>query len=153
MSILPADELELIEIRHLDDRTKLIVRGFIRERERLLLLSHNNNQCYNVPLEITTLCLLFVDTHFIFNCDSYEWKINNQLLLERILSSDNKELFESSEFSICKLKWKLQLFPNGHKIEQKGNICIFLKSITLPLKWKNIIIQYMIKFKETNTKF
>eukprot|EP01084_Bolivina_argentea_P036048 66723_1 len=82
---------------------------------------------------------------------SYTWKVTDATLLNKIKSAANKDLFSSPSFTICNLRWYLELYPNGTDESSKGCCNLFLYLIMLPKKVSKIIFRRRLKHQETDT--
>eukprot|EP01083_Nonionella_stella_P091140 254736_1 len=137
----------------IDDRTKYIVFGYIRSIESLLLQNTHNSPYFHIPLGICSLCLLYVDDHFMLHMGSYKWTISDAKLFSQMLSSNNKEQFVSPSFQIGGLKWIIQAYPNGIDEDSMGLFDIFVKLLSLPPKWDHIIVRRTIECLESSSKY
>ena len=138
---------------NIDERTKYIVYGFIRNIEKSLLYYNNNSLYYNIPIEISSLCLKYVFDHFMLHIGRYKWIIDDKKLFGEMLIADNKEQFVSPLFEIGKLKWIIQAYPNGIDEDSIGLFDIFVKLISLPTKWDHIIVRRTIECKQSFSKY
>ena len=62
-------------LKHIDQRTKCIINGYIREIQNTLTSPHNENSYFLIPKEVSLLILINVDDHFLFNQGTYQWII------------------------------------------------------------------------------
>ena len=70
----------ITNLKHIDEQTKYIVYGYIRDIENMLISSHNGNCYYLIPKEIGWLIITNIDDHFVFNRGTYQYIINNSNL-------------------------------------------------------------------------
>eukprot|EP01084_Bolivina_argentea_P255964 430746_1 len=144
------------ESKQTDDRTKYVLSAFIRDVHSVILSACDNqwNNIYTIiPNAIVMLLLSYIGSVCSINHGIYEWRITDPKLLKSIVSANNRAQFESSEFEIGKLKWKIELFPNGNHEQRVGLFGVFLKCMKLPIDWKYILILRTIECKETATKY
>ena len=59
------------------------------------------------------------------NSGRYTWNINDNDVIHKILNASNKQKFESKPFTLAKLQWMLELYPNGDDIDAKGSVVVF----------------------------
>eukprot|EP01084_Bolivina_argentea_P208219 355091_1 len=136
---------------YLDESTRLIVDGYIRQSEQLLsplsLINH-------IPSEISTITLLYIDDYFMMYRGSYEWKITNQKVIRSILSAQNDQKWSSNVFEIGKLPWVLNLFPNGHTATNtpQGQVAIYIEILSFPSSWKYLLMGTTIYCSEMGNK-
>eukprot|EP01084_Bolivina_argentea_P163137 283847_1 len=131
-----------------DELTNLIVFGYIREAHYVLASS----PFYQISSDIIQITLSYVGRHFILHCGSYQWQINDKLLKE-MLAATNGQKFSPDHFKIAGLNWQIHAYPNGHKTSNIGNFGLFLKLLSLPSNWKEIILYRRIQCKETQSSF
>ena len=85
-------------------------------------------------------------------CTGYhKWITTDKNIINEILNAQNGELFESAEFMMANLRWKLLLYPNGHKTISKGSVIFGLKLVSLPTALANMTIAYTLYCKESMT--
>eukprot|EP01084_Bolivina_argentea_P058942 107583_1 len=137
----------------IDERTQYIVFGFIREIESILL--HHNNNCayFNIPYDISTLCLSYVSDHFMLHIGRYKWNISDHKRFKEMILACNKQQFVSDPFEIGKLKWIIQAYPNGIDEDSIGLFDIFVKLLSLPQKWDHIIVRRTIECIQSLSKY
>ena len=87
--------------QQVDERTKYIVFGCLREIERCLSA--------NIPNEISIMCLSYVGSHFLLHLGEYQWSIDDIKLFNKMLLAKNKQQFKSDRFTIGKLSWVIQV--------------------------------------------
>eukprot|EP01084_Bolivina_argentea_P304309 525496_1 len=126
---------------YIDDKTEHIVNGFIKQIQ-------NSYKIWTIPSEIIVITLLYVDDHFMMDRGSFQWKINDSLLIQNILSADTQQEFTSNTFEVGKLGWMLQLIPN----DNNGDFGVYLGSLSIPKTW-NVCVCYIMKCKQLNMKF
>ena len=85
------------------------------------------------------------------NTGNFTWNIVNKDLIQNILNASNKKKFESKPFTIAKLQWILQLYPNGNKEDNKGNVKVFLKLLAMPSGLDSIVFSRIITCNQTLT--
>ena len=123
----------------------IILSGFIRNIETLL--SFKDNLFQIIPQSIIDLIALFVDDLFS-NQGSHTWKIKDPLTVDRILHAKNMQKFTSDPFIISRLKYQLEIYPNGDKPELIGYFVIYLRVLSLPKYIKNVSIGRTFKILE-----
>eukprot|EP01084_Bolivina_argentea_P304312 525506_1 len=136
-----SDYLKVLTPDYIDDKTKHIVNGFIKTIQ-------NSYKISTIPSEIIIITLLYVDDHFMMDRGSFQWKINDSLLIQNILSADTQQEFTSNTFEVGKLGWMLQLIPN----DNNGDFGVYLGSLSIPKTW-NVCVCYIMKCKQLNMKF
>ena len=87
------------------------------------------------------------------NTGNYEWKITDNKMMRIILSAKNKQLFESPEFIMANLRWKLTLYPNGATESAIGSVNIYLKLVSFPGSLSSIGVSLGIFCKQTMTSY
>ena len=144
-------ELSISTLDYIDQRTKSIINGYIKEANKLL----HQSVLKNIPTDINILTLLYVDDHFMMHRASYQWKIQNTQQLNNILSSPPNFCFNSDIFEMSKFKYILQLYPNGNNGSNvpPGDVALYAKILSFPPTWRNIIVQQTLFCHETNTKY
>ena len=127
----------------LDERTKIIVRGYIRRSECI------------IPKEIFLILLSQVFDHFMLYRGSFQWKIRDQSILDRIVSAQINQKFTSNIFEVGALSWVLNFFPNGHTATATplGNFMVFIQICSMPHSWLGITMLYTISIEELNVNF
>lgn len=135
----------------LDERTKLIVRGYLRRSQVILSRSALNQ----IPNEIFIIALSFVYDHFMLYRGSFQWKITDSMMLERISSAQINQKFTSNIFEVGALSWVLNIFPNGHTSTATplGNFMVFIQICSMPHSWMGITMLYTIQIEELNVNF
>ena len=86
------------------------------------------------------------------NSGSFVWTINDRKLIKQILNAKIGDEFESKEFEIANLKWKIQIVPNGENEYEQNQFLLYLKCLSIPLIIDKMFICLALQFKETNTK-
>eukprot|EP01083_Nonionella_stella_P288966 983364_1 len=138
-------------LSHVDQETKQIVIGYIRNIEHHLLNQHDNDAFYHIPSAIILMCITYVHNCFLHH-NSYKWTINRNNILDAVLDATVGTKFCSPTFVIGNLKWIVEIFPNGDKDKRKGSFIVNLKLFSLPPKWKHIIICRTMMFQPLNIK-
>ena len=138
-------------LEYIDERTKLIINGYIHDAKKLL----RNSILKDIPEDINFVTLSYVDDHFMMHRGSYQWEIKDTHHLQQVLSSPTNFCFNSNVFEMSKCQYILQLYPNGnnHLNLPPGDVAIFAKILSIPSKWRRIMIQQSIICHETNTKY
>ena len=138
-----SDVVSLCDMDHLDEKTKSIVYGFIREVSDMIT--------HKIPDTIRIIILMSVDDHFMMNRGCYEWKIQKQI--QAILSSPANASINSDIFEMCGLQWMMQLYPNGNSNISitAGNVGLFVKLLRFPKEWRYILIHQTFICHQTNT--
>ena len=83
---------------------------------------------------------------------SFCWKITNTNLINKILNANNGDEFVSDIFKIAKLDWRIDIYPNGQKKTNIGSFDVAVTLMTMPDKWKSIIVQLTIHSPQTHSK-
>ena len=118
-----------------DQRTIFIVSGFIRR----IKSKYRKFKYLKIPSYITKICLFYISDHFMLNRGSYCWYITDRKYLKQLLYAKTGSKFCSPSFTVGKLKWCMDIFPNGTDISSTGSVCIAIKLLSkLPYKWKSI---------------
>ena len=142
-----SNKFEVSKLDYLDDRTKAIINGYIRDQTTKLKISH-------IPDELNVLTLFYVDDHFMMYRGSYQWNITDPQKLESILTAQQDQFFTSDIFEICKLKWLIKIYPAGYNGNPSTNgFAVFVEILSMPKAWDYIIIQQSIICKEVDTVF
>eukprot|EP01084_Bolivina_argentea_P119877 212513_1 len=136
---------------YLDDRSKIIVHGYIGKFRKLLSSSLFNY----IPREISIITLCYIDDYFMMNRGTYEWKITDLKLIQNVLTAENNQRFTSTVFTIGKLSWLMRVYPNGHVDTNaaQGDFGIFIEILSWPTSWKSIYVLLIIKVNEMNKTF
>eukprot|EP01083_Nonionella_stella_P103623 296110_1 len=135
---------------HLDKRTFIIVRGYIKDIETSLcyLCPSSLNQ---IPSEVMCITLDYIDDHFMLYRGSYQWTIDGHQLRD-MLNSQVGQYFTSDVFKIGNLQWTLSIHPNGHNLNDIGEFYTAVTLLSLPITWGHIDVAQSIIINETNTK-
>eukprot|EP01084_Bolivina_argentea_P314029 543900_1 len=137
------------KLDYIDDHTKLIITGYIRNLQESM-----TDSCFKyIPSEITTQILFYVDDHFIMYRGSYKWKITDSQLIENILSSQPTQFFRSDIFEIFKLQFLIQIYPNSSTTTNPGQFELYIHLLAMPTSFDNILVNLKINFIEFETKF
>ena len=144
------------QIDHIDQQTKLITIGYIRKLEYELSRKHHNIDSstlfhLQIPSAITIIIISYIHNYFMYH-SSYKWTIDKTNILSQVLTSLNGDRFTSPVFEVGKLDWEIELFPNGDKQKRKGSFIVNLKLLTLPTKWKEILICRTMSFQPLSIK-
>eukprot|EP01084_Bolivina_argentea_P179166 309615_1 len=89
---------------------------------------------------------------------SYTWKITDAALLRQIKSAENKKCFISPTFTLCNLRWYLNLCPNG-EATSKGCCNFYVNLVMIPKKVSKMVLQRKLsnqesgRFSETQVSF
>eukprot|EP01083_Nonionella_stella_P068320 181313_1 len=86
------------------------------------------------------------------NSGTYKWHIDDRSLVNKILSAQLKDKFDSNVFQVGKLNWKIRLYPNGYSEESKGCCGVFSRLLGMPSSWKSIFCQLHIECAQMQTK-
>ena len=140
-----SDNFEVSKLNYLDNRTKNIVNGFIRQESTKLKMSP-------IPNDINVLTLFYVDDHFMIYRGSYQWNITDPQSLASILTAQQNQGFTSDIFEMCKLKWLIKIYPAGNSSNPNGFVVI-VENLLMPKAWDYIMIQLSIICKEADTVF
>eukprot|EP01084_Bolivina_argentea_P041054 75759_1 len=125
---------------YIDNRTKLIVYGFIHRIQKL----H--------PTEISFITLKYVDDHFLMHRGGYQWKITNPKLIQNILAAPVGETFTSDIFNFATAQWIISLIPNSNA-KSGGGVYVGIQNLTWPTGWSHVELNFIIECKELNAKF
>lgn len=137
---------------HIDCDTRDTVTGYIRRIEYDLLRKHNGNAFYHIPKAITIHCISLVHDLSLHH-GYHQWSISGAELQHQILNcKEVGHCLESAPFLIAKLRWKLNLFPNGDKPKRRGLFMVNLILLDLPSKWDHILILRTMALDEMNIK-
>jgi len=82
---------------------------------------------------------------------TYEWNINDLVVLNEIKNASFKQLFRSPIFVAFGYKWCLEVYPNGGY--KKGDVELYLTAPAYPVKLKSIHIMFTLRCLQTNTKY
>lgn len=83
----------------------------------------------------------------------YAWKIHDQSLLNQIMSATNGEKFQSDDFKMADLNWKIEIQPNGMNADRVGSFDVFLSLLHRPPQWKELIINFTIQSPQTQSSY
>ena len=83
------------------------------------------------------------------NSGKFEWSVKDIQIIQRMLNATNKQLFESRPFIMAKLKWIIQLYPNGDNDKNTGSIKVYLKLLSMPIQVSKIIVSRTIRCNKT----
>ena len=81
----------------------------------------------------------------------FTWKISDSKLLSEIKESKSSESFKSDTFTAFGLNWHFELFPNGSKKSNMGQIELFIALQSIPNGISTIILNTKLLLIETNT--
>ena len=81
----------------------------------------------------------------------FTWKISDANLLSKIKESKATESFKSDTFTAFGLNWHFELFPNGFKKSNLGQIELFIALQSIPNGISTIILNTKLSLLETNT--
>eukprot|EP01084_Bolivina_argentea_P164979 286730_1 len=129
-------------MNHLDQHTKDIVFGYIRQNQNILAVI--------IPLEVSKICLVYIDTHFMDYYGAYQWMITAELL-EQMRVAENGQEFISDEFTIDGLTWCITAYPNGDSPDYIGDFSVYLNPLKFPKEWKSIIMDCTVYCHELQT--
>ena len=93
-----------------------------------------------------TLSYLF---DWFINEGIYEWTVRDTPTVHAMLNAKCGEKFESDTFEIARLKWKLEIYPNGDSLETNGYFIIHLRLLSLPPLIDQIQICRTFRVKES----
>ena len=105
---------------YLDQNTYIIINGYIRESQNWLSASLLNQ----IPSEITSTILSYVDDHFMLYRGSYQFVINKKEFIS------NSNIFY--KFKLGQLQWMVRVHPNGHNALSRGK-CTFFFTFIIPV--------------------
>eukprot|EP01084_Bolivina_argentea_P214114 363554_1 len=81
---------------------------------------------------------------------SYTWKITDATFLKQIKSAANEKCFNGPTFTLCNLRWYLNVYPNGCDESSKGSCDVFLNLVMLPTKVSKIAVRIKLTNTETD---
>lgn len=81
----------------------------------------------------------------------FTWKISDPTLLSKIKESKATESFKSDPFTAFGLNWHFELFPNGSKKSNMGQIELFIALQSIPNGISTIILNTKLTLIETDT--
>eukprot|EP01084_Bolivina_argentea_P173644 300787_1 len=84
---------------------------------------------------------------------SYLWEIVNEEQISAFLEAENSKRFKSSPFSIGKLQWLLEAFPNGDRQDNTGSFMVYLTLVGLPSSWQRVTFLLRLFNPETCSSF
>ena len=128
-------------LKHIDKKTKFIVYGYIREIQNIFTSLHEENFYYLIPKEVSLLILTNVDDHFLFNQGTYQYIIEDPIVLDKIIIAENGQNFDSDVFNVSNLKWLISIFPNGENSDNINQFRIFLRLFAMATAWKSVGIR------------
>ena len=135
----------------MSDTSDLLISGYIHQHEKLL---------FDNPLNTIPSCIIKIFHQFYqfsrfegLNCGTYTWNITNKQTVEQILNASHQQKFESSPFIMAKLKWIIEIHPNGHKdfMQYKGNIVVIVRLLSFPSNIDEITLSRMITCNKAMT--
>ena len=141
---------------YIDDDTKAIVCGYIRDLQKILYDSKSEISSLNVNSdEISIITLLYLDDHFMLYRGSYQWKISDPITINNILSAQQTQKFTSSPFEIAKLKWMIVIYPNGNTnaASSLNQFLVFIHLLSMPSSWNQFIVCQTIKIPQLDTQY
>ena len=127
------------------EQSLLVSNGFIRSIE--CILSCQANLLQTIPTSVVDLISAFIGDLFV-NEGSYTWKIIDPLTVDKILHANNGDKFISDPFIISRIKYQLEVYPNGEIPELSGYFMIYLRILSLPKYVKNITIARVFRVLE-----
>ena len=128
-----------------DQPSLWILNGFIHNIQ--VLLSIKDNPLHTIPQSVIDLIYLFIGDLFS-NEGSYTWKISDSLTVDKMLHAKNGEKFTSDPFIISRVKYQLEIYPNGNDPELSGYFVIYLRILSLPNYVENITIARIFRVLE-----
>lgn len=136
---------------HIDEKTRVIINGYIQTAEKLL----DPEFLTNIPSEINQITLYFVDDHFMIHRGSFQWKISGSNKMKKIRTAAPDDIYTSSVFDMCNLKWIAKLTPNGCSEYHfpSGSVGLYIELTSISPKWDYALIQQTIICHQTNTIF
>ena len=93
-----------------------------------------------IPLSVINIIVLFIDNVFT-NHGIYSWKIEDMELVQRMLYAENGAKWESDPFTMSRLKWKIEVYPNGDTKKLEGYFVIYLRLLSLPSYIDHVLCQ------------
>ena len=72
------------------------------------------------------------------NSGHFTWIIENKETIQKMFAATNGQEFCSESFEMANLRWKLDLYPNGHRKQDKGHVCLFLHLLEMPSALEHI---------------
>ena len=83
------------------------------------------------------------------NSDYHTWTIKDANTIHQMLGATNKQQFVSKPFEMMNLKWQLEVYPNGHRKEHKGYVCVYLTLLEMPCDLQSITLSMSIRCNDT----
>ena len=68
------------------------------------------------------------------NAGSFTWEITDKDMISKILNASNKQKFESDPFTMAKLRWSIELYPNEDDDDSEGSVNAFFE-IAIHATW------------------
>eukprot|EP01084_Bolivina_argentea_P164480 285966_1 len=118
------------------DKTELITFGYFRDVEKIL--SFENNPWHYIPIPIINITSSYLYNYFM-NYTRFTWKISG-LNVHKMLNAKCGQRFDSDIFNLGKLKFQLEVFPNGNIEDRKGYLVIHIRLLSLPSYIDSIIV-------------
>ena len=103
-----------------------------------------------IPSVINQLCLLYIDDHFLKNQGTFLWGFT-QFELNKLLKCVNTRsypIIKSNTFSMCKIPWKITIYPNGQTSTDIGKVVISLELLKWPTEWTGLSTKWTFKMME-----
>ena len=66
------------------------------------------------------------------NSGHFTWIIEDKGTMQKMFAAPNEQRFYSEAFEMANLRWKLDLFPNGARKNDKGNVRLYLHLLEMP---------------------
>ena len=129
------------------EHSELLIFGYVRRVETLL---HNNQ----IPSEIYKEIVKKVDDHYMMHRGSYQWILSDKSII-RNLSQGRLLSTMSSEFVMCKLRWRiiLRLIDPMSDFNSQKCVGVYVKALKIPDTIKYALIRLTIICKQANGVF
>ena len=117
----------------------------------LLLLSHSSSFTYEEWSRCNMATLTVTDDYSFKGRNSgyHTWTIKDANTIRQMLGATNKQQFVSKPFEMMNLKWQLEVYPNGHRKEHKGYVCVYLTPLEMPPDLQSITLSMSIRCNDT----
>eukprot|EP00485_Elphidium_margaritaceum_P002542 CAMPEP_0202694768 /NCGR_PEP_ID=MMETSP1385-20130828/8542_1 /ASSEMBLY_ACC=CAM_ASM_000861 /TAXON_ID=933848 /ORGANISM="Elphidium margaritaceum" /LENGTH=512 /DNA_ID=CAMNT_0049350671 /DNA_START=28 /DNA_END=1563 /DNA_ORIENTATION=- len=147
------DQLTLLNLNHIDIRSKNIVYGYTRRVQELLFLDEFDDDDVNrkIPKSVYLFCLELIDDHFMIQQSTHQWVFEGPVI-DRMLNAVNQQRIQTDIFDACKMLWALEIYPDGDDGGSAGEFCVFLRNIEMPQLWEDVALRMTIVIKELSVQ-
>eukprot|EP01084_Bolivina_argentea_P143562 252044_1 len=84
--------------------------------------------------------------------EEFTWTITDGTLTSFYTYKPGQQYINSPTFTLCNLKWKIDIYPNGYQLDTKGSFKIYIELLSMPKTAQNIIVCRTIRCDEPNIK-